>query len=223
MPPAPGVCARLRLRDGREAWFYGDAPADVWNAVRTCRTRRQLKSLHALLAKHKVGYTVRSAPKPAVLVRAPRRRGVSAAATTVEYELRSPRAGQASTACSSRAQSSPTRRQPRRTQSSSRDGPDRPSDDPERRLEVCRCGCGEPIPAGRRRYVDDAHSNRARQRRFKGRERAGRLEVSPELLERASLALNAIRRGSDPYLTLSVAVWPPETADEAREILGVAA
>jgi hypothetical protein len=43
------------------------------------------------------------------------------------------------------------------------------------------------------------------------------------LLELADLAWAAIRGGADPYLTLSVLLWPPESADEARELVGMAA
>ncbi len=42
------------------------------------------------------------------------------------------------------------------------------------------------------------------------------------LLDQAALALDAIRRGADPALTLSVVLWPPETVEEAERLLGVA-
>jgi hypothetical protein len=81
----------------------------------------------------------------------------------------------------------------------------------------CGCGCGQAVPAGKRRYVDDRHAGRARIRRFR-HSGAG----PDELLEHARLARNAIRRGADPALTLSILVWPPESGDEARCLLGAA-
>ena len=79
----------------------------------------------------------------------------------------------------------------------------------------CGCGCGQPVPAGKRRYVDDRHAGRTRIRRFRRSE-----VVRDELLEQAHLARNAIRRGADPALTLSILVWPPESAAHARRLLG---
>jgi hypothetical protein len=44
-----------------------------------------------------------------------------------------------------------------------------------------------------------------------------------DLLEAAECAYDAVRAGCEPYLTLSILVWPPETADEARRLLAAAA
>jgi hypothetical protein len=55
------------------------------------------------------------------------------------------------------------------------------------------------------------------------RSRAHRRHSGVENLDHmALLAIEAIRNGADPALTLSLVVWPPATADEARELLGAA-
>jgi hypothetical protein len=51
--------------------------------------------------------------------------------------------------------------------SSSRGSPDRPP-------RLCGCGCGEPVPAARRKYASDACENRAAQRRWYERQRVER-------------------------------------------------
>ena len=37
-------------------------------------------------------------------------------------------------------------------------------------------------------------------------------------LDLARLARDAVRAGCDPLIALSIIVWPPETADEARRL-----
>ena len=81
--------------------------------------------------------------------------------------------------CSSPA---PARRSPRRRSNATRDGPARLSDDDPEPPRLCRCGCGETLPPRRRGYVDDDHSNRARQRRFKAHVRTER-RLAPESIE----------------------------------------
>ena len=119
--------------------------------------------------------------------------------------------------CSSRA---PARRSPRRRSNATRDGPARPDDEPPLRL-CARPGCGQPFEPKRRDslYCSTPCRNAAKQRDYRSRH----ADVPAELLEQASLALDAIRKGADPYLTLSLVIWPPETADDARELLGAAA
>jgi hypothetical protein len=86
------------------------------------------------------------------------------------------------------------------------------------------------VAAERKTCCDECGRPLARVRsskRFCGatcRSRWNRRRSAAESLDRmALLALEAIRNGADPYLTLSLIVWPPATADEARELLGVAA
>ena len=101
-----------------------------------------------------------------------------------------------------RSSPAPSRRRTSRRTQASRDGPDRPSGDDEPPLDrLCRCGCGQTIPPGRRGYVDDAHSNRARQRRHKAQAR-----MADDLLRYADVVWRARRRGD-------------LTADEALELL----
>ena len=104
------------------------------------------------------------------------------------------------------------RASPRRTR-----GPSSADDDghlPQR----CVCGCGEAVPAGKRRYVDDTHSNRARQRAHKTRARAERR--SPELRYR-ELVWQACRAGAlDGIDAIELLVWPSE---RVTAMLGVAA
>jgi hypothetical protein len=98
-----------------------------------------------------------------------------------------------------------------RSRSSGDDGP----------LPPLAClGCGAGFASGGRSdrvYCDDGCRNRAKARRHRARVAADELESL------ARLARDAIRRGADPELTLSIVVWPPECADDARRLLGVAA
>lgn len=55
------------------------------------------------------------------------------------------------------------------------------------------------------------------------RSRWNRRRTAAENLDRlGALALEAIRNGTDPFVALSLVIWPPETADEARDLLGAA-
>jgi hypothetical protein len=62
-----------------------------------------------------------------------------------------------------------------------------PPEEPRR----CGCGCGQDVPAGKRAYVDDSHSNRAAQARWRQRHR---VEAGPD--EREQDALAAILRAA---------------------------
>jgi hypothetical protein len=53
----------------------------------------------------------------------------------------------------------------------------------------CECGCAEPVPTGKRRFVDDLHSARTRKRRERERVFAARA-----LLERERLVVEEICR-----------------------------
>jgi len=114
-------------------------------------------------------------------------------------------------------------RAPRSRQGSVR-GRARAPDGDDSPLPRCRgCGLEFSPDSPRQRYHDAACSNAARQRRFKNRARADTaVVVDAALLERADRARDAIRRGADPYLALYVVIHAP-TADEARDLLGVAA
>ena len=84
------------------------------------------------------------------------------------------------------------------------------------RLVVCD-GCGERIAARIRVRADGNYHGatcRSKARR--------RLASGEALLAQADLAWRAVRAGADPLIALSIIVWPPETADEARGLLGAA-
>jgi hypothetical protein len=84
------------------------------------------------------------------------------------------------------------------------------------RVVLCD-GCGKPIE-GRRRVRKEGNYHgptcRSRWRR--------RRPAADEHDRLARLAVEAVRDGADPYFALSLVVWPPETADEARDLLGAA-
>jgi len=86
----------------------------------------------------------------------------------------------------------------------------RSGDDPDPEPPRCRCGCGEAVPPGKRHYVDDAHANRARQRRFKERARAARADR--QVLARYELEIEKLRRagGLTGYEALDLRMRPRE-------------
>lgn len=109
----------------------------------------------------------------------------------------------------------------RRTASVGGKNPDREPPPPLAR--TCRgCGSNFETQESRRRYCDDKCKSRTLAAKHRAREHVT-IEPDPVLLEHARLAREAIRRGSDPYITLSLLIWPTETADGARDLLAVAA
>jgi len=84
----------------------------------------------------------------------------------------SPAAAPAPVVASGTATSAATPRERHATSRGRARAPDDDPSDPDAAARRCGCGCGLALPPGKRGYVDDAHSNRARQRRHKARQRA---------------------------------------------------
>lgn len=84
------------------------------------------------------------------------------------------------------------------------------------RITVC-ADCGRTFAAHRStaRFCSVTCRSRSHRRTDRG--------GADALLEQADFAYRAIREGADPYLTLSLLIWPSETAEDARRLLGVAA
>ena len=85
------------------------------------------------------------------------------------------------------------------------------------RRSCSRCG-GAVAPS--RQDATFCGSDACKQRAYRTREREA---FDPDLAERGDLAWDAIRAGADPELTLSMVLWPPATADDARALLAAAA
>lgn len=83
---------------------------------------------------------------------------------------RSSRHQQMNRAPRSKRRTRPARRNAATAASSPR-GPDRPP-------RLCACGCGKPVPAGRRKYASDPCENRAAQRRWRERHRVDPSEAA---------------------------------------------
>jgi hypothetical protein len=96
-------------------------------------------------------------------------------------------------------------------------------DDPDPRRERPCAGCGRPFEPHnpRQRYHDERCATAARVRRHRASSPQRIEPEAAEFLERARLARHAIRAGADPLGALTLVVWPPATADEARRLLGV--
>lgn len=104
----------------------------------------------------------------------------------------------------------------RQASAGSRGSPGRSDDDPEPEHLACRrcaCGCGRLVVRnGSRGPVPEAYDATCRKRIERQRNREG------DLVRLLELACEC----ADPELALSVVLTPPETADDARRLLGVA-
>jgi hypothetical protein len=87
---------------------------------------------------------------------------------------------------------------------------DDPDPEPSASARLCGCGCGEPVPARKRGYVDDAHSNRARQRRHKRQHRADIYSAEIDAARRRDLL--------DGVEALELHVFPSRRAEAALAV-----
>jgi hypothetical protein len=88
---------------------------------------------------------------------------------------------------------------------------------------VCCDACGQPIEGRQQVRKENFHSGSCRSRQSRRVNAEPFDKTSSALLEQAELARRAIRAGADPYLVLSVLIWPPDSPDDARRLVGAAA
>jgi hypothetical protein len=81
-------------------------------------------------------------------------------------------------------------------------------------------GCGQPIPGRVRVHPENYHGatcrSKAHRRPLAAVETVHRAPSA--LLALEPLLLRCVRGGADPYLTLSLVIWPPKSTHEARDL-----